>query len=552
MARLFNIKAALFLTVLLAFFLRFYNVTHVPPSLNWDEVSIAYNSYSILNTGKDEWGQVFPLHFRAYGEYKLPMQIYASIPAIWLLGLNDLSVRITPVIYGTLTVLLCYFLAAEISKNKRIGLATALMIAISPWHIHLTRASFESSFSVFWVVLGAWLFVKSLKRPHFLLLSTISFVISVYTYNSARVFAPIFMTSLLFIYRKDLLAKRKQLLSSLLVFLVLLIPLISFTLSGQISSRYKLVSVTDDPGLVPRIDEARGMSKLPPLVTRLLHNRVTYISLYFAQNYISHFSPDFLFISGAPHKQHSVQNMGELYFWQAPFVLMGLYIIFRKKNKFRWLLISWLLISIIPVAVTRDSIPNALRTVIAVPVYSIFTAFGMIWFWEWLTKRNRTLKISISVLLSGLILGSLLFYLDNYFTIYPVLYSRDWQYGYKEVMDYVNKNYSKYDEIVISRTYGEPHMFALFYLKWNPADYQNNQNLVRYQSYDWVWVERFDKFYFPDLGDKGTTYSDIKNKEKGKKLLFVGKPGDFPSNLPRELEVYFLDGSKAFEAVESR
>src|SRR5512138_2320805 len=107
--------------VILAFLLRINRVTHDPPSLNWDETAIAYNAYSILKTGKDEWGVRFPIHFRSYGEYKLPVQIYASIPGIAIFGLNELGVRITPVIYGTLTALFLYFLGRKLSKNKWIG-----------------------------------------------------------------------------------------------------------------------------------------------------------------------------------------------------------------------------------------------------------------------------------------------------------------------------------------------------------------------------------------------------------------------------------------------
>ena len=106
------IPVILFLILVLGFVLRFYKVKEIPPSLNWDEVSIAYNAYSILKTGKDEWNQSFPIHFKAYGEYKLPVQIYLSIPGIYLFGLNELGVRITPVIYGTLTVLAMFFLGS--------------------------------------------------------------------------------------------------------------------------------------------------------------------------------------------------------------------------------------------------------------------------------------------------------------------------------------------------------------------------------------------------------------------------------------------------------
>ena len=68
-----HLKTLIILLVfLLAFVLRVYKVTSDPPSLNWDEASIGYNAYSILKSGRDEWNKSFPLHFKSYGEYKLP------------------------------------------------------------------------------------------------------------------------------------------------------------------------------------------------------------------------------------------------------------------------------------------------------------------------------------------------------------------------------------------------------------------------------------------------------------------------------------------------
>ncbi|KKR38002.1 MAG: Glycosyl transferase family 39, partial [Candidatus Woesebacteria bacterium GW2011_GWA1_40_45] len=203
-----------------AFILRFYKVSEIPPSLNWDETSIAYNAYSILKTGKDEWGKFLPLHLRAYGEYKLPAQIYASIPGVAIFGLNELGVRITPVVYGTLTVLFLYFLARRLFKNSYIGLVSAFLLAISPWHIQLTRASFESSFSVFWVILGIWFLVKGFEKPKWWIISVIPFAISIYTYNSARIFTPLFLLTIALIFRKEFwLNKKEAVFSALLFFL---------------------------------------------------------------------------------------------------------------------------------------------------------------------------------------------------------------------------------------------------------------------------------------------------------------------------------------------
>ncbi|MCL4417770.1 MAG: phospholipid carrier-dependent glycosyltransferase, partial [Actinobacteria bacterium] len=183
----------LFLIVILSFFLRFYKVTEDPPALNWDEVSIGYNAYSILKTGKDEWSEPFPIHFKSYGEYKLPVQIYASIPGIYFFGLNELGVRITPVVYGTLTVLVIFFLGKVLFGSELAGLAVAFLLGISPWHIQLTRASFESSLATLWVVLGIWFFVKGFKSKKWFIISMIPFALSVFTYNATRIFTPLFL-----------------------------------------------------------------------------------------------------------------------------------------------------------------------------------------------------------------------------------------------------------------------------------------------------------------------------------------------------------------------
>lgn len=538
------------LIVLLAFFLRFYKVTDVPPSLNWDEVAIGYNAYSIMKTGKDEWGQFLPLHFKSYGEYKLPTQIYASIPGIAILGLNDLGVRITPVIYGTLSIFLIFLLAQELFGRDEISLISAFFLAISPWHIQLTRASFESSFSVFWLLIGLWLLVKGFKKPKWWIVSMIPLAITFYTYNSTRVFTPIFLVAILIIYRKKIWLHKHQLFLSVGLFTLLMLPSIPFLLNHA-NSRYQLVSVTDDPGLIPRVEEARNRSTLPSPIKRLIYNKEVYAGSYIIENYLAHFTPGFLFISGAPHKQHHVQGMGELYYFQFPILIFGIYLLFKRRHPFKGLLLSWLFLAFIPVSVTNDSIPNALRTLIANPFYQLVSALGLYEGYRFI--RRRHIAWNLTIIGGLLIIGIIQFmaYLYNFYNIYPKLYSRDWQYGYEQVISYINQNQNKYDEIVFSRTYGEPYMFTLFYLNYNPSSYQNNPDLNRFESNNWEWVLKFGKFYFPDFTDPGTHYSDILAQNKGKKLLFIGKPGDFAKGSKILYQVNFLDNSPAFEVTDN-
>ncbi len=539
-------KIILILVLVLAFFLRIYKIVDIPPSLNWDETSIGYNAYSILKTGKDEWGEFLPIHFKSFGEYKLPAQIYASIPGIAIFGLNEFGVRITPVLYGTLTVLLLYFLLQRLYNQYPISLIGSFLIAVSPWHIQLTRGSFESSFSLFWFLIGVIFLIKGLKNAKWLVVSMTPFVISVYTYNTARIFTPLFLFVIYLLNIKYLFKNFKYAVFSFLAFVFLVMPIIPFVMSGGAAARYKLVSITDDAGLIPRIEERRNLSKLPNIVTKLIHNRYTYNTFYFAENYIAHFTPDFLFINGAGHKQHHVQGVGELSWIQAPFLLYGLYFLIKNKDTSLKILLPWLLLAFVPVSMTNDSIPNALRTLIAVPVYQIFTAVGV---YEFIKLKKYT-KI---ILIVSIILFAINFYifLTNLYSLYPIRYSKDWQYGNKQVVEYVKNNQDEYDLIVFTRTYGEPHIFTLFNLKYDPAKFQNSSNLERFQTFNWVRVLRFDKYYFPDLGDVGTKYDDIVKANPDKKILFIGKKGDFPEYKMVLKRIDFLNGEEAFEMVEN-
>mgnify|MGYP000951255987 CR=1 FL=1 len=534
--------------LLIGFAARFYKVTEVPPSLNWDETSIAYNAYSILTSGKDEWGVSFPLNFKSYGEYKLPVQIYASIPGIFVFGLNELGVRITPIVYGTLTILLLYFLAKELF-DKKVALISSFFLAISPWHIQLTRASFESSFSVFWVLLGLLLLVKGLKKPWLWVLSVIPFAISVYTYNSARIFTPLIIIAFGIIYFKKVIPHVKQIVVSGLLFVGLMAPIILSIFTGEAAARYKLVSVTDEKGLIPRIEQQRNLSTYPKVITNLIHNRYTYVGYYSIRNYVSHFSPDFLFISGAGHKQHHPQKVGEMFLIQAPFVIWGIVQLIRKKNKYNGLLFAWLLLTFVPVSLTNDSIPHALRTVIAAPIYQIFTAVGIVELFNLL--KGKRLIVASQMLGIATIISFYLYY-HHLIVDYPRLYSQAWQYGYKQVVEYISDHEDEYDLVVFSRSYGEPHMFTLFFKMYDPERYQKADKVIQVDPNDWIKIYSFDKYRFPDLSEPGTMYKDLVKEYPGKEILFIGKHEDFVDGQKVLLNVKFLDGQDAFDIVDNK
>src|SRR5260370_7391476 len=56
--------------------LYFARVADQPPGFYIDEASICYNAYTISQTGRDEYGNEWPLFFRAFSDYKNPVYIY--------------------------------------------------------------------------------------------------------------------------------------------------------------------------------------------------------------------------------------------------------------------------------------------------------------------------------------------------------------------------------------------------------------------------------------------------------------------------------------------
>lgn len=108
----------LWILILLSFLIRTIYINSFPPALNWDEVSHGYNAYSILNTGKDEWGVNFPTIFRAYGDYKLPVYIYLTTISELLFGLNAFAVRFVSVLAGVGIVIFGYLLGKKLWNEK--------------------------------------------------------------------------------------------------------------------------------------------------------------------------------------------------------------------------------------------------------------------------------------------------------------------------------------------------------------------------------------------------------------------------------------------------
>ncbi|MFH1705735.1 MAG: glycosyltransferase family 39 protein, partial [Patescibacteria group bacterium] len=537
-------KTILLSILLLAFGLRVYKISENPPSLNWDEVSHGFNAYSILKTGKDEWGIPFPSIFRAYGDFKLPLYIYLTIIPVWLLGLNPLSVRLISVLSGVSLVLVGFLVAKKITKENRAGLITAFLIALMPWGLFLSRVAVEANLGAFLFSLAGyfWLCWSKDKKEKPLILAFLFFGLSIHAYNSARVLVPlVFLATIVWVLKSK---KVKQLFLPFLLLVIFITPIIFQMRDDSAAARFFWVNPIDQ-GAVNQINEKRGQSSMPPLLTRLVYNRPTFFVNFALRNYLKHFSPRFWFIAGGDHYQFSLPGNPIVFGVLAPFILAGLIKLIKDKKLF---LILWLLISFIPSAITKDS-PHVLRIILGLVPMMVTAAIGLSWLEEFF-KTNSKLKGKslLAIFIFGVLVQFFIWW-RNYWLVYRTAYSWSWQYGYKEVVDYVKKNYSDYDRIIFTKKYGEPHEFVLFYWPWQPNFYQQDPKKVWDYHANWYWVDAFDKFEFWNdwevvgktmmLRDQGITDS----------ILLIALPGTWPK--PGELleTIFSADGGAVFDIV---
>ena len=183
-------KKALICGILaLAFLLRFVSVADFPVGLNADEASFGYDAYSILKTGRDQWGNSFPIVLKSFGDYKSPVYAYLTIPSVALLGLNVFATRLPNVIVGTLAVLAVYLLVFEIRnllkiKNYKLEIIASVLLAINPWSIMMSRGAFEANLITFFLPMGIYFFLKGLKENKFFVWSAIFLGLNLFTYLS--------------------------------------------------------------------------------------------------------------------------------------------------------------------------------------------------------------------------------------------------------------------------------------------------------------------------------------------------------------------------------
>ena len=525
-------KYVLIAILLLAAFFRFAQIGSNPPSLTWDEVAWGYNAYSLGIDGKDEFGKHLPLtYFESFGDFKPPVYAYLDVLPVKVFGLTEFAVRFPSALFGTATVLMTYFLVTAIffqEKNKKkqakyysenLALVSAFILAISPWHIMLSRGAFEANVSTFFLVVGVWSFLEAInRRKWFLILSAVSFVLAVYTFNTARIVGPLLVLGMTLIFWKQLWHMKKVVVTAAIVGFIVLLPTLSFLFSPQARLRFQEVNIFSDIKVIQVINQEVANDH-DAAWSKVIHNRRLAYAVAYLNHYLDNLSPEFLFTRGDPNPKFSLQTMGQMYLFELPFLLIGIFFLFRKREGHWWIIPFWLLVGIIPAGAARET-PHALRIETTLPTFQILVAYGLMQTFTAIrgTLWRVPLRKAFIVALSVIILFQMGYAIEEYVGHYPKVTADEWQYGYKETVAYINHVEKGYDQIYLTRELGRPYIYLLFYKQYNPNQFRKEVVIER-DVFGFVNVQAFNKYIF----DK----KFIKNPAR---TLYIDIPRDVPKN----------------------
>ncbi len=516
-------KLILILILVLSFFLRLDKLKDYPVGFHIDEASLGYNAYSILQTGRDENGVFLPLHIDMFGDFRPAGYQYLTVLPVKIFGLSEFSTRFVSALFGAATPLVVFLLAMTIFDQVGVALLSAGLVAVSPWHLVISRASAETIVALFLIILGINFFVLGLKGQKTWLKSGIFLSASLFFYHTPRVFVPLLVLTLLVtLYSSRRYRGQKQFRWPLGI-LLLVTGLSLFLIFGNKggTGRFNQVSIFSFPEVRLVLEEQireDGVAGIPVFLTRFFHNKVVNYGLGYLREYFRYFSPNFLFIDGGLPRWYQVPRMGLLYLTELPFLLIGLFLLLRKgiKEKLFLIPVVWLLSSPVVAAVTIDDVPNVQRSLVMLPALILISAYGLWWFWQWFSQRiNRQV---VNFIVAGLILvfsWNFAYFLHQYF-VHARLHQPWYRFnGFKEMVLTVDGIQANYDKVMVTKSQGGIYMHFLFFQQFDPKQYQaiGSPKDNDYQG--------FGKIIFTPK-DCPTRLPDSLAAQPSEKVLFVG------------------------------
>lgn len=495
-------KLTLLSIILLAFFLRFFNLDVLPKSPHIDEVMNAYVGRFTLQNGVDLYGNSWPiLYFDNFGDYPNILPMYLSGSATMIFGKQMWAVRLPIALFGVLAVYLVFLLSRKIFNNNKLALFSAFSLAIMPWHIVLSRSTAEgiTASTVFILALLLILnFLKS-KKTITILLSFVLLMLSYLLYPSYRVIVPVVL--FLTIFLTDNKKSRWQLI--ILTGLAFLTT-IMISQSDWGRGRFDQTSILGRNSVVFPMQSSyiAGEGHNNALKARLFFNKPLMLTKEFFKQYMTYFSSQFFFSDGGLPMRYSVPEQGVWYYSYLLILLISILICFLRPNllvkvkkeiflkkinlHFFLFLIALLLLAPVPAALTCDDVPNIHRAALMAILLNVLMALP---FYSLTKIKLKRINLA-SIMLILICLESVYFW--NKYTVHSDAYQLVHRGpAITELAKFISNEQANYDQIFLERKSELPISYLFLNDIYDPALAGKFQKSLQIDHYDNIYFTQY-------------------------------------------------------------
>lgn len=415
----------LFLVIALGAFLRFYELNNIPAGLHADAASQGYNAYSLLQNGKDRYGELFPTLFRAYGSYQPPVYTYLTTLPVSILGNTPFSARFVSAFSGVVLILLTFVfinVLFNIKDKFRLAIIASFLIAIAPWSVFFSRLTVEANLALSIFALSAILFLVSSRKPSFFPLGCLFLGISTHAYYSERVIAILLLPISLFLLRSTLIKSKRWIIFGLIIFIITQVPHIQIIQSGAFARRFDQVGIDVSPA---------GVGKI------------------FIENFSVYYSLSNLFFDSDTNLGRTMPGLSVFYsLLLIPYVLGIRYLVKNLRQLDARILALLIIITPIPAGLTGDAF-YPLRALDFLWAITILISIGVYEIYKYIKEKN------VKILLSAAVISYFLFSLFvSYFVLFKYEKATNYGYPYIKLMDKLSEYKDKKIVIDLSRDLG--------------------------------------------------------------------------------------------------
>lgn len=393
---------ALLAILLVAAALRLPQLSTNPPGLIPDEAMFTYDAWSILHTGRDQYGERLPLFPRSAARLHC-LYLYATVPSVAAFGLTELGARVPSVLAGLVSVALLWRLVRR-SGGVAAGLLAAALLAVSPWHVLISRTGHEWCFLPTVTLVTVLLVLRALEGRGSWLLAGLGAGASLYTYTPIRMSLPLVLIGIGLFFRRELWQERRAVAGGILVAALVALPVLVSALGPE------------------------GMKRLA--VVREKNGSDQPFGGYFAR-YAASFTPSFLLRGASQPELHRLRSTGLLYGFETALLGLGVLAVLRRRDPVGLTLLAWWAAAPLAVAIHHDC-PDPILLVTQLPMPQALAGLGAAFLLDLLpSPAMRRAAVGAGVLLCSLPVARMV---RDLYAGFPVYAAPAWSHGVREAV----------------------------------------------------------------------------------------------------------------------